>query len=69
MVEHQMELEAEEPANAGFAPRGQIGESLVPTDAAIVAYGQRRAVDVVEPELWVSHGIIALIGFGDRGLI
>jgi hypothetical protein len=48
MVEHQMELEAEEPANAAFAPRGQIGEYLVPADAAIVAYGQRRAVDVVD---------------------
>ena len=44
-----MKFEAEEPAGAGFAACGQIGEYLVPVDPAIVAYRKRRAVDVINP--------------------
>src|SRR3954467_10574615 len=47
MVEHQMKFEAEEPADAGFAPCGQIGEHLVPVDPAIVAHRKRCAVEVI----------------------
>jgi hypothetical protein len=36
VIEHQMELEAEEPAHAGLAPRRQAREGFVPADAAVV---------------------------------
>jgi len=38
-------------ADAGLAACGQIGEHLVPVDAAIVTDGKWRAVDVVEAGL------------------
>jgi hypothetical protein len=51
MVKYQMEFKAEEPADAGFASCGQIGEHLVPVDPPIVAYSKRYAVDVIMPVL------------------
>src|SRR4051812_19267306 len=49
MIEHQMQLEAEEPASAGLATVGQTGKHLVAVDATRVTHRQRRAVDVVDP--------------------
>ena len=42
VIEHQVQLEAEEPAQAGLAPRRQAREGFVPADAAVVAHRQRR---------------------------
>lgn len=48
MIEHQMELEAEEPAKTGFAALGQAGKHLVAVDPTRVTHRQGCAVDVVE---------------------
>ena len=37
MIEHQMQLEAEEPASAGLATPGQAGKHLVAVDATRVS--------------------------------
>src|SRR5690349_19305321 len=49
LIEHQMQLQAEEPARAGLATLGQAGKHLVALDATRVTHRQGRAVDVIDP--------------------
>ena len=49
MIEHQMQLQAEEPARAGLATVGQAGKHLVAVDAMRMTHRQRRAVDAIDP--------------------
>src|SRR4051812_14097125 len=48
MVEHQMELEAEEPADAGLAAPGQAGKHLMAVDATRVTHRQGHGDSVLE---------------------
>jgi hypothetical protein len=54
MIEHQMQLETEEPAGTGLATRGSSGEGFVTLDTAIVATNQRRTIDVIDAG-FVAH--------------
>src|SRR3954462_8114990 len=51
MIEHQMQLEAEEPASAGLAAPGQAGKHLVAVDPTRVTHRQGGAVEIVEAAL------------------
>src|SRR3569623_2413364 len=48
MIEHQMQLEAEEPARAGLAAPGQAGNHPLAVDPPRVTHRQWWAVDIVE---------------------
>jgi hypothetical protein len=48
MIEHQMALEAEEPANASLAALGQTGKPLVAVDPTRMTHRQGCAVDIVD---------------------
>src|SRR6201994_853508 len=54
MIEHQMQLEAEEPAHAGFAPGGQTRENPVFGDPPIVTDRESGTVDVIDVR-FLSH--------------
>jgi hypothetical protein len=51
MIEHQMQLEAEELSHAGLAARRQPLEHFMPNDASIMAYRQRGGVHLVDAGL------------------
>src|SRR6201994_1692433 len=48
MIEHQMQLEAEEPAHAGFSPGGQTRENPVFGDPPVVTDRESGTVDVID---------------------
>jgi hypothetical protein len=52
VIEHQMHLEAEEPAHAGLAPCHQAGEGFVPADPTIVAHRKCGRVDIRYNRYW-----------------
>ena len=57
VVDHQMELEAVEPAHGGFAAPGDLLEDVVTVDAAIVADHQRGRVDEGDPGVLAPAGV------------
>ena len=46
VIEHQVQLEAQAPAHAGLATRGQALEGFVSADAPVVAHRKCRRVDI-----------------------